>query len=64
MAEATEEREDLEVLLRDEETFSPPKEFVEQAKDLDASFKEFIRSNADNAQGDLDKRLAEKHGAQ
>jgi acetyl-CoA synthetase len=31
MAEATEEREDLEVLLRDEETFSPPKEFVEQA---------------------------------
>jgi hypothetical protein len=40
------------------------KEFVEQAKDLDASFKEFIRSNADNAQGDLDKRLAEKHAAQ
>jgi acetyl-CoA synthetase len=31
MAEATEDREDLEVLLRDEETFSPPEEFVGQA---------------------------------
>jgi acetyl-CoA synthetase len=31
MAEATEDREDLEVLLRDEETFSPPEDFAKQA---------------------------------
>ena len=31
MGEATEDREDLEVLLRDEDTFSPPEEFVKQA---------------------------------
>ena len=31
MAEATEEREDLEVLLREEETFDPPEAFVKQA---------------------------------
>src|ERR671916_1583481 len=36
MAEV-EEREDLEVLLRDEERFSPPKEFVEQANFSDPS---------------------------
>src|SRR5919202_493425 len=37
MPEATEDREDLEVLLRDEETFSPPEEFAEQANLSDAS---------------------------
>ncbi len=37
MAEATEEREDLEVLLRDEETFSPPEDFVKQANFSDPS---------------------------
>jgi acetyl-CoA synthetase len=37
MAEATEEREDLEVLLRDEDTFPPPPEFVEQANFSDPS---------------------------
>src|SRR3954452_503973 len=31
MAEQVEERQDLEVLLRDEETFSPPEEFAQQA---------------------------------
>ena len=31
MADATEEREDLEVLLRDEEVFEPPEDFVKQA---------------------------------
>src|SRR3954453_23524563 len=31
MAESTEDREDLEVLLRDEETFSPPEDFAKQA---------------------------------
>jgi acetyl-CoA synthetase len=31
MPDATEDREDLEVLLRDEETFPPPEEFVKQA---------------------------------
>src|SRR5919202_2029677 len=31
MAEATEDREDLEVLPRDEETFSPPEDFAKQA---------------------------------
>src|SRR2546429_9991931 len=37
MAEATEQREDLEVLLRDEETFPPPPEFAEQANLSDPS---------------------------
>ena len=38
------------------------KDFAQQSKDLDASFKEYIRDNAEKAQGDLDKSLAEKHG--
>jgi acetyl-CoA synthetase len=37
MADAVEEREDLEVLLRDEERFPPPEEFVEQANLSDPS---------------------------
>src|SRR5437764_8060127 len=40
MAEATEEREDLEVLLRDEETFPPPPEFAEHANFSDPSIYE------------------------
>ena len=40
MAEATEEREDLEVLLRDEETFPPPEDFVKQANFSDPSIYE------------------------
>jgi acetyl-CoA synthetase len=38
--EATEEREDLEVLLRDEETFPPPEEFVKQANFSDPAIYE------------------------
>src|SRR5215212_2689752 len=37
MADEVEEREDLEVLLRDEETFPPPEEFTEQANVSDPS---------------------------
>src|SRR2546423_12930352 len=37
MAEATEEREDLEVLLRDEESFPPPEDFKKQANFSDPS---------------------------
>jgi acetyl-CoA synthetase len=37
---APEEREDLEVLLRDEDRFSPPEEFVEQAEFTDPSIYE------------------------
>src|SRR5438067_5475956 len=40
MAEATEEREDLEVLLRDEESFPPPEDFVKQANFSDPSIYE------------------------
>src|SRR2546423_11499514 len=40
MAEATEEREDLEVLLRDEETFPPPEDFVKQANFSDPAIYE------------------------
>jgi acetyl-CoA synthetase len=41
MAEqATEEREDLEVLLRDEDRFSPPEEFVKQANFSDPAIYE------------------------
>jgi acetyl-CoA synthetase len=40
MSDATEEREDLEVLLRDEERFAPPEEFVEQANLSDAAIYE------------------------
>lgn len=38
------------------------KEFAQQAKDLDASVKEYIRDNAEKAQDDLDKNLAAKNG--
>jgi acetyl-CoA synthetase len=37
MAEQVEEREDLEVLLRDEETFPPPEDFAKQANANDPS---------------------------
>jgi acetyl-CoA synthetase len=37
MSEPTEEREDLEVLLRDEDRFSPPEEFAKQANFSDES---------------------------
>jgi acetyl-CoA synthetase len=40
MAERIEEREDLEVLLRDEETFPPPEEFAAQANASDPSIYE------------------------
>src|SRR4051812_26555488 len=37
MAEQVEERDDLEVLLREEETFPPPDDFAEQANASDPS---------------------------
>jgi hypothetical protein len=40
------------------------KEFVAQSKDLDAQLQSYIRDNADAAQDDLSKHLAEKHGGQ
>jgi acetyl-CoA synthetase len=40
MSDATEEREDLEVLLREEDRFAPPEQFVEQADFSDPSIYE------------------------
>ena len=37
MSDTPEAREDLEVLLRDEDRFAPPEEFVEQAEFSDPS---------------------------
>jgi hypothetical protein len=38
------------------------KEFAQRARDLDASMKDYIRDNADRAQDDLSKHLAERNG--
>jgi len=37
------------------------KDFAQRARDLDASMKDYIRDNADQAQDDLSRRLAERH---